>query len=67
MTNTSRIASGMVLAGLLMVSSSAHAAGAVGEGYKWMTFAVFGVIIAITMYITYWAARRTHTCTARES
>ncbi|HWS03817.1 MAG TPA: cation acetate symporter [Gammaproteobacteria bacterium] len=51
----------MVLAGLLMVSSSAHAAGAVGEGYKWMTFAVFGVIIAITMYITYWAARRTHT------
>jgi len=61
MTNTSRIASGMVLAGLLMVSSSAHAAGAVGEGYKWMTFAVFGVIIAITMYITYWAARRTHT------
>jgi len=51
----------MVLAGLLMVSSSAHAVGAVGEGYKWMTFAVFGVIIAITMYITYWAARRTHT------
>ena len=46
---------------LLLVSSSAHAAGAVGEGYKWMTFAVFGVIIAITMYITYWAARRTHT------
>ncbi len=65
MTHASRInsgiASGMVSVGLLMVSSSAHAVGAVGEGYKWMTFAVFGVIIAITMYITYWAARRTHT------
>lgn len=45
----------------LLSSPAAHAAGAVGEGFKWMTFAVFGVIIAITMYITYWAARRTHT------
>ncbi|MEW5771307.1 MAG: cation acetate symporter [Pseudomonadota bacterium] len=25
-----------------------------------MTFAVFGAIIAVTMYITYWAARQTH-------
>ncbi len=36
-------------------------AGAVEEKYKWMTFAVFGVIIAITMYITFWAAKQTHT------
>ena len=46
---------------MFLASPAAHAAGAVGEGFKWMTFAVFGVIIAITMYITYWAARRTHT------
>ena len=45
----------------LPASSAAYAAGAVGEDFKWMTFAVFGVIIAVTMYITYWAARRTHT------
>ena len=37
------------------------AGGAVDEKYKWMTFAVFGVIIAITMYITFWAAKHTHT------
>ncbi|HEY9198465.1 MAG TPA: sodium/solute symporter [Gammaproteobacteria bacterium] len=51
----------LLSATLLLASPMAHAAGAVGEGFKWMTFAVFGVIIAITMYITYWAARRTHT------
>jgi cation/acetate symporter len=36
------------------------AGGAVADEYKWMTFAVFGVIIAITMAITFWAARSTH-------
>jgi cation/acetate symporter len=35
--------------------------GAVADEFKWMTFAVFGVIIAITMAITLWAARTTHT------
>lgn len=35
--------------------------GAVSVDYKWMTFAVFGSIIALTMVITYWAAKRTHT------
>jgi len=34
--------------------------GAVADQYKWMTFAVFGAIIAVTMAITYWAARSTH-------
>ena len=33
---------------------------AVADQYRWMTFAVFGAIIAVTMYITYWAARSTH-------
>ena len=34
--------------------------GAVADEFKWMTFAVFGAIIALTMYVTYWAARQTH-------
>ena len=51
-----------VLAGAaLFGSSAAFAAGAVADEFKWMTFSVFGVIIAITMAITYWAARTTHT------
>jgi cation/acetate symporter len=33
---------------------------AVADQFKWMTFAVFGAIIAVTMAITYWAARSTH-------
>src|SRR5512143_3546749 len=47
-------------AAALGVSSSAFAAGAVADEFKWMTFMVFGGIIAVTMYITYWAARTTH-------
>src|SRR5512136_1065411 len=46
----------------LLACTTAYAAGgAVADEYKWMTFAVFGVIIAITMTITFWAARSTHT------
>lgn len=49
-------------AAILGGSGTAYAAsGAVADEYKWMTFAVFGVIIAITMAITFWAARTTHT------
>ncbi|HEY6093473.1 MAG TPA: cation acetate symporter [Gallionellaceae bacterium] len=48
-------------AAALGVSGSAFAAGAVADEWKWLTFAVFGVIIAITMAVTYWAARTTHT------
>jgi cation/acetate symporter len=33
---------------------------AVADQFKWMTFAVFGAIIAVTMAITYWAAKTTH-------
>ncbi len=48
-------------AALAIMSSVAFAgAGAVADEFKWMTFAVFGAIIAITMYVTYWAARQTH-------
>ena len=53
-----------MLAGLTLLSAPALAAsGAVDDRFKWMTFAVFGVIIAITMYITFWAAKHTHTTT----
>lgn len=45
----------------LMTNTAFAATGAVEDKFKWMTFAVFGVIIAITMGITYWAAKQTHT------
>jgi cation/acetate symporter len=45
----------------LSTSGASFAAGAVADEWKWLTFTVFGVIIAITMAITYWAARTTHT------
>lgn len=32
--------------------------GAVAAQYKWLTFLVFGLIIAVTMFVTYLAARR---------
>ena len=56
--NLKLIGGAMALAAL---SSLAFAgSGAVADEFKWMTFAVFGAIIALTMYITYWAARQTH-------
>ena len=48
-------------AALLASGSALAATGAVADEFKWMTFAVFGVIIAITMGVTYWAAQHTHT------
>jgi cation/acetate symporter len=45
----------------LLGTGLAHAdVSAVADQFKWMTFAVFGAIIAVTMAITYWAARSTH-------
>jgi len=47
---------------LALAATPAFAAsGAVDDKFKWMTFAVFGAIIAVTAYITYWAAKQTHT------
>jgi len=53
----------LMLAVAAMCGSGAAfaAGGAVADEFKWMTFAVFGAIIAVTMAITYWAARTTHT------
>jgi cation/acetate symporter len=47
--------------GLCSVAGNAFAQGAVHEQYRWLTFLVFGVIIAITMYVTYLAAKRVKT------
>jgi len=49
-------------AALALASMAAFGAeGAVHDNFKWLTFAVFGAIIAVTMYITFWAAKRVHT------
>ena len=37
---------------------TALAQGAVAADYKWLTFLVFGVVIALTMYVTWLASRR---------
>src|ERR1035437_5218844 len=51
----------LTVAALCCSSAAFAGTGAVADEFKWITFAVFGVIIAITMAITYWAARTTHT------
>jgi cation/acetate symporter len=43
---------------MLFVSTAFAATSAVAEKYKWLTFLVFGLIIAATMFVTYIAARR---------
>ena len=42
----------------LLLPGVACAQGAVAPEFKWLTFLVFGAIIAVTMYVTYLAARR---------
>ena len=45
----------------LLASQAAFAAdgGAVADKFKWLTFLVFGLIIGLTMYVTYRAAKQT--------
>lgn len=52
-----RIAPSLALA---LASTTALAAdtSAVSDKFRWLTFVVFGVIIGLTMYVTYLAARR---------
>jgi cation/acetate symporter len=59
MTSTSRkwIASALAILAP-MVTAPAFAQGGVGERYRWLTFVVFAGVIAITMYVTYRAAKR---------
>ena len=47
-----------VLAASTAIATPALAQGAVAAKWQWLTFAVFGVIIAITMYVTFLAAKR---------
>jgi cation/acetate symporter len=39
-------------------ATPAFAQAGVGENYRWLTFAVFAAVIAVTMYVTYLAAKR---------
>src|SRR5476649_1770901 len=41
-----------------LFARSAFAQAEVGAGYRWLTFLVFAVVIAVTMYVTYLAAKR---------
>jgi cation/acetate symporter len=43
------------------IATPALAQGAVAAQWRWLTFLVFGAIIAITMYVTYVAAKRVKT------
>ena len=43
---------------LLAAASPALAQSAVADKWRWLTFLVFGVIISLTMYVTYLAAKR---------
>ncbi len=47
----------LVLAGLLGLTPFAHATGVVSDEYRTLAFSVFGIMIFITLVITYFAAR----------
>jgi cation/acetate symporter len=48
----------LTLLGLLAQPALAAEAGAVSPEYRFLTFAVFGAIIGLTMFVTYVAAKR---------
>ena len=41
-----------------VVATPAFAQAAVADQWRWLTFVVFGVIIGVTMFVTYVAAKR---------
>ena len=47
-----------LLAVASLTATPVFAQGGVGAGYHWLTFTVFAVVIAVTMYVTYLAAKR---------
>ena len=47
-----------LLLGSLASPAFAASVGAVPERFRWLTFLVFGLIIGLTMYVTYRAAKR---------
>ncbi|OQX15877.1 MAG: cation acetate symporter [Thiothrix lacustris] len=60
MKKTFWAASIALLLGLLASQAAFAEGGAVADKYKWLTFLVFGLIIGMTMYVTYRAAKQTH-------
>jgi cation/acetate symporter len=54
--NALYLAAGVLL--LPLVAMPALAQGAVGPEWRWLTFTVFAVIISVTMFVTYLAAKR---------
>jgi cation/acetate symporter len=53
-----RFAFAAAAVGLAVVATPALAQGAVADKWRWLTFLVFGAIIASTMFVTYLAAKR---------
>jgi cation/acetate symporter len=49
------------IAAIGLTALPALAQGAVAPNYRWLTFAVFAAIIALTMYVTFLAAKRVKT------
>jgi cation/acetate symporter len=47
-----------LLAAMPLVATPAFAQAGVAENYRWLTFTVFAAVIAVTMYVTYLAAKR---------
>ena len=47
-----------LLSGLVASPAFAASAAAVPERFRWLTFLVFGLVIGLTMYVTYRAAKR---------
>jgi len=48
----------LVVGATSAVATPAFAQGAVADKWRWLTFLVFGVIIASTMFVTFLAAKR---------
>jgi cation/acetate symporter len=56
--NTKKLGSFALASALSLAAAAAHAETSAAGQYRWVTFAVFAAIIALTMYITYVAAKR---------
>ena len=63
MTSRSKLhfVSALAFLGVFASAPAFAAAGAVPERFRWLTFLVFGAIIALTMFVTYRAAKRVKT------
>jgi cation/acetate symporter len=53
-----RLLGALLLCSPALALAQAAPAGAVAPEFRWLTFTVFGAIIALTMYVTWLAARR---------